>query len=464
MTINHVLLTTALCLALLLPICTSIKVSARKQGRVRILTNHDNGVDIIVGNTSSSSTLAPVLPTAVDQFDPDAEFGPPAGSHGDPHIYTSNNLKYDCQGTGHFVLSRSLDSTFQIQVRFSRRFSSYTLNQGFVVDVPGAPTVQISIQSGLGSLVSVVNGVRLVYYVNRVSRTIANGSGSSSVSVTVSGRKVIVFYRDIGVYVECVPGFFNRVAYLSDIRVRLSRRFVATNTLVGLLGTFKGTAFTDWTNRLGQVLPPPRNRNERLGRVAYEYSVRNWCLSSTETRFFYETGTSFTTFDGCSQLFPAVPLPAVPQNIGAICGLNDACQVDGVFGGVVAAQAAITLVREVAELRAATSPLVLSPASVRVFVTTNVAVSINVSARPATLLRGLTSFALYRINPNTGARIQLIRELSFAGNGIYRTVFSITARTIGAEESFACIPRFGQTLVESSPLTVLSLGGLLITG
>ena len=41
-----------------------------------------------------------------------------ASTYSDPHVLTFDGLKYDCQGGGDFILSKSMDSDFELQGRF----------------------------------------------------------------------------------------------------------------------------------------------------------------------------------------------------------------------------------------------------------------------------------------------------------------------------------------------------------
>ena len=80
---------------------------------------------------------------------------------GDPHIVTFDGLKYDCQGTGEYILSKSMDSNFQLQGRFEK----------FENDTQGTVTTAAALvtgESGEPKIEVRFNGCKLEYLINGV--------------------------------------------------------------------------------------------------------------------------------------------------------------------------------------------------------------------------------------------------------------------------------------------------------
>ena len=80
----------------------------------------------------------------------------PAGScactFDDPHVRTFDNMVYDCQGDGDFILSKSMDSDFELQGRFFKpegwgntKIPAGTTTKAAVVTTgaPGEPRVEM---------------------------------------------------------------------------------------------------------------------------------------------------------------------------------------------------------------------------------------------------------------------------------------------------------------------------------
>ena len=96
---------------------------------------------------------------------------------GDPHISTFDDLRFDCQAAGEFIMVKSEDLSFQVQERFTAIDDASTCTQssvstGIVAQDPGAPTIQISTpRSGQPSL-NTLNSCPIDFYVNGVPMTL----------------------------------------------------------------------------------------------------------------------------------------------------------------------------------------------------------------------------------------------------------------------------------------------------
>ena len=97
---------------------------------------------------------------------------------GEPHLTTFDNLKYDCQGEGEFVLVRSLDGRFEVQARFSAldhddrtsKITAVAISEGV-----GTPVVQLSIPENPSATTEKVDVCLLDLWVNGTHRSIYEG-------------------------------------------------------------------------------------------------------------------------------------------------------------------------------------------------------------------------------------------------------------------------------------------------
>ena len=83
---------------------------------------------------------------------------------GDPHMITFDELKFDCQGHGEFVMAKSMQTAFEVQARFEvtdREDKSVSITKAVSIDsgVAGAPQLDVFVEE--------VEGVCILnYYVN----------------------------------------------------------------------------------------------------------------------------------------------------------------------------------------------------------------------------------------------------------------------------------------------------------
>ena len=88
-----------------------------------------------------------------------------ASTYSDPHVLTFDGLKYDCQGGGDFILSKSMDSDFELQGRFYQQPGSNggTVTDGAVLNTgkAGEPIIEVEAtdESGQCVIKYTINGV-----------------------------------------------------------------------------------------------------------------------------------------------------------------------------------------------------------------------------------------------------------------------------------------------------------------
>lgn len=116
--------------------------------------------------------------------DPDDPAG--GGGGGDPHMRTYDGLGYDRQALGEIVLSKSLDSAFEVQARFEPyRSSRVNVTTGLAVRASDdTPIIQFSISSNISAIPNVGSCSVLLF---------ANGTGANILDVVGSIARLSVF-------------------------------------------------------------------------------------------------------------------------------------------------------------------------------------------------------------------------------------------------------------------------------
>lgn len=95
----------------------------------------------------------------------------------------------------------------------------------------------------------------------------------------------------------------------------------------------------DWVLPDGQILPLP-NAEEARGQKAYDYCRQAWCIGDErQSLFTYRNGRTLETFSMCDAPFRALPTAGcLTESIRDLCGLDQACIVDGIVGGIEGAR------------------------------------------------------------------------------------------------------------------------------
>lgn len=260
--------------------------------------------------------------------------------YGDPHVGTFDNLLYDCQGKGEFVMFSALPRGSLVQGRFEK-VSSFsplvTLTTGMVAKGDSSsPTVQISLTKNCTS-------PNIHLYVNGAS--IPNpftGYVDPNVQVTYAPNMFTILFTNTGLIVTVKHYSRN---YL-DVKVR-PPCWYKNQTIVGLLGTPDSNKANDWMDRSGTTIPiPVGSLNGVLG---YNYCVKNWCIyNEQESLFKYKTECGFVDdfqyYFGCNQTYPGdVNLGTQSEAAKRFCRNSTACFIDGAVFGVEVANATLAV-------------------------------------------------------------------------------------------------------------------------
>ncbi len=276
---------------------------------------------------------------------------------GEPHLTTFDNLKYDCQGQGEFVLVRSLEGRFEVQARFSAldhddrtsKITAVAISQGL-----DTPVVQLSLPENPSETTEKVDVCLLDLWVDGTQRSIHEGSGQDkAVEVTVSGKRVNLLYKSSGAAVtvdvmssstfEC---FLNTFVCLPDSNKSLL-------DAIGLMGTPNNVLTDDWMEQDGNSLQLPTSPDGLLYELAYEYCMMNWCLrSASDSLFSYENEFGFSFYEKCDEAYPgSVTNEEASDELIARCEGDSACVTEGLIGGDEGTSYALAVMAEFEETR-----------------------------------------------------------------------------------------------------------------
>jgi hypothetical protein len=333
---------------------------------------------------------------------------------GDPFIRTYFGVEIECQAQGEFIFAKSLQSSFELQVRFAAipAAVSASVTTGFVLQDPGYPTIQLSVQGGSLSPSVHVNECPIHIFVDGVLLT------------GISGQELVDgFEIDNGrIQIELVSTTTVRVAYAEhmlelSVVVQNSRAFGCffdgprllfpifyhggkdgyrfDETIYGVAGSPYGGNFF---KRDGTPFFPESPFSPDL---MYQYCTEQFCVETAASSLFtYEPGLSFDNFYNCSAPYVGVDLEEAPPEVVAVCGADIACLVDGIVASAVAGIEAAT---EAAQISVQTqvmdseetvaSLFRFSHGVIPAFKPTTVLVTIELTGA----VENLEGFALYRV-------------------------------------------------------------------
>ena len=200
------------------------------------------------GSTVHPSFVPSEAPTLQQSLGP--QFWCQSGNFGDPHISTFDDLRFDCQAAGEFVMVKSLeDPSFHVQERFTAIDSSETCTQasvstGVVIRDSNTPRIQISTpRSGKTSLNN-INSCPIDFYFDGIEMALPNEDSTFD----ASGNQFCGWVEGPG-YVHIVSNPFLvdwLHIYHTDTMVSLSIRVQPSDrfgchfaTMVSLPGTFR---------------------------------------------------------------------------------------------------------------------------------------------------------------------------------------------------------------------------------
>ncbi len=380
-----------------------------------------------------------------------------SSSHGDPHLVTFDNLRYDCQGKGEFVLLKSYLSDMQVQGRFeqiTRRSVSWTTGVAMSGGT-GTPKVQLSFPEGEQILQLLVDG-------NWVDPS--NKYEDSSVRVTSRNNEFEVFYTFSELYVTVSK----RGRYI-DVTVKLPVTSRNEN-IRGLFGSPDDDATSDWMTPNGTKLGLPTA--DLRGQEAYDYCTEQWCIRDpSDSLFVYDGEYNFSFYSKCDEDYPgAVDVSKASPELLALCGeKNIACLTDGIEFGIEAARRLLETELAIADsLPYARFSVV--PAAVVVNATTNVVLTVNLIDSGAAADQ-VQEYNVYRVDSATrevdDTPIVVLKDNGLGigkdtdeGDLVFSYVLPIESKEAGETFSFQAVPVIQGAVDPSSSFVYMALNAV----
>ncbi len=204
-----------------------------------------------------------------------------ASSFGDPHLSTFDQQVFSFQAAGEFILSKSMDDTFEVQARYTPLSGTdMSANAAIAMRVMGDRVGLYASKDGPPRIL--VNGEALnLSATESIFRPLA--FGGTVVYDGVHGEAMIVWPDGSYLTAFLRQGLLGRVT----LTVPADRR----GRLTGLLGNFDGNTTNDYQIRDGQTLAIPVPTP-----TVYSVFGESWRLQPQESLFDYEPGESTYTF------------------------------------------------------------------------------------------------------------------------------------------------------------------------
>ncbi|CAB9499705.1 Membrane [Seminavis robusta] len=253
-----------------------------------------------------------------------------ACSKSDPHLTTYDGHNTDCQGSGDYILSRSLDSDFEMQARFSinsLRQGTFNFATGQLQIFNGTVAKSTVFKSGYDSepVIEVFAGsnnaqslgeCEMEWFFDKVEKAnIGSGSGiSGGTSGTGDGTDNVghgfedlgwgvfmrsgpyryLYLRESKVYLEFKKWHFDTWGCAMNVCVCLPNTSLRNEKFVGLFGTPNWDTSDEYMERDGKKIP-----NGKVPRTVADqnaYCLEHWCINDkNENMFKYPLNGAPTT-------------------------------------------------------------------------------------------------------------------------------------------------------------------------
>ncbi|XP_061188743.1 mucin-4-like [Saccostrea echinata] len=248
---------------------------------------------------------------------------------GDPHITTFDGFKYTFNGVGEFMLMKTVDGSFQSQIRFEQfrkengnlvdasictAFASQDLNSSVVVEV---------LLNSIRTADVLVNGNVIDFdetNPHHVEGITVSQFTTNSTSVNTTNREFIIAFASFGISFKAIAS-----SSMLNILPVIGNSSLFGN-LRGLLGDFDKDSSNDLKSPTGEILHP-NSTSEKI----YDRFGNQWRIAENESLFTYGSGKSYSDY----QKLSFRPTFDLPTNISAeaeeLCVGDEECEFDYVL-------------------------------------------------------------------------------------------------------------------------------------
>jgi len=219
-----------------------------------------------------------------------------------PHFVTFDNLKYDCQGQGEFVIAMSKGSDpLAIHGRFVKRFSHKakpTVTGSLAIKVlEDVPTIHVTVPdervNGACPFTFTMGDTESPVENNDVV-TFFQNNYNGTVKAFSNGKSIIFTFAEQKARVQVTAGGRGRCVLNTNLCLTPEKHGGPDN-IVGLLGSPTGNKDDDWVNRDGSITALPdvcdvanpskaqqRACKHALNKNGHEYCMENWCIGHAD--------------------------------------------------------------------------------------------------------------------------------------------------------------------------------------
>lgn len=263
-----------------------------------------------------------------------------ASMWGDPHIVTFDGLKYDVQGTGEYVLTKSLDSKLKLQVgmdRFGDKALQATVARKVVLRTPDDSEPKLEVR-----YFDILNKrCRLQYLldgkaVNMDGAWLRHGSlasGTEKVQFYVSRHDRYFFFPGSKISLHIRKKHSDAMGCYMNLKICLPDEIVKDEKIVGLLGSPNGDASDDWMDPQGNNLDHQDKVDWAQG---FNYGTKTWCCKE-EADSLFGSPMKCNPKECCDEEYNDDLERAVmgaPEELRSVCGFDLDCLTDGTAGGI----------------------------------------------------------------------------------------------------------------------------------
>jgi len=237
--------------------------------------------------------------------------GPKASTNGDPHLYTFDNLAYDFQAEGEFILAKSTvpNDSFQVQVRqkpWNKEQTGVAVTQGAAMNVAG---------DKIGFYLK----QKPVSHINGIPQELPDGS----ITPLPQGGKI---FRKGSLYSIMWPNGGGLVEVKDNNYGFLVSTYISTaqkGQMIGLLGNGDGDRKNDLVMRDGTPLGTKISFD-----TLYPNYANSWRITQQESLFDYAPGETTETFT--DRNFPRVLSKANGLSAEQRANAEQVCRAAGI--------------------------------------------------------------------------------------------------------------------------------------